>query len=70
MVEIETITRKWGNSLGVTLPKEIVVREHIYENQRVVVEIKIVADIRKLRGLVHFKRSTQMIKEEMRAGWK
>ena len=54
MAEVETITRKWGNSLGITLPKEMVDKEHLIENQRVIVEIKQVRDIRKLRGLVRF----------------
>ncbi len=69
MSEVETITRKWGNSLGVTLPKEIVDKEHLQENQRIIIEIKSVADITKLRGLVHFKKSAQQLKDEMRKGW-
>ncbi len=69
MSEIETITRKWGNSLGITLPKEIVEKEHLHENQRIIIEIKTGADMTKLRGLVHFKKSAQEIKNEMREGW-
>ena len=70
MAEVETITRKWGNSLGITLPKEMVDKENLIENQRVIVEIKQVRDIRKLRGLVRFSRSAQQLKDAMRAGWK
>ena len=63
MAEIEAITRKWGNSLGITLPKELVDEEHIQENQRIIVEVKQVVDVRSLRGLIKFKKSAQEIKE-------
>lgn len=69
MTEIETVTRKWGNSLGITLPRMIIEQEHLHENQKVIVEIHRVVDIKKLRGLVKFKKSAQQIKDEMRAGW-
>ena len=69
MTEVETITRKWGNSLGITLPKKIVEEEKLHENQKVIVEIKKVIDITQIRGLVRFKKSAQEIKEEMRKGW-
>ena len=69
MGEIEAVTRKWGNSLGIAIPKEIVDKEHLHENQKVIIEIKKAADIQKLKGLIHFKKPTQKIKDEMRAGW-
>ena len=31
MIECETVTRKWGNSIGITLPKN----EDIKENEKV-----------------------------------
>lgn len=34
---VETVTRKWGNSLGITLPKDDVKKEHFKVNERVVV---------------------------------
>ena len=70
MAEIETMTRKWGNSLGITLPKKIIEQEHLRENQKVIVEIHRVIDTRRLRGLVKFKKTAQQIKDDMRAGWK
>ena len=33
-MEVEVIARKWGNSLGVTLPKEAVEKEGIKENEK------------------------------------
>ncbi len=70
MVEIEAITRKWGNSLGITIPQEIVEEEHLRENQKIKVEINLAQNLTSLRGLVKFSKSAQQIKEEMRAGWK
>lgn len=64
------ITRKWGNSLGITIPRNIIHQERLHENQKVLVEIKPLTDITALRGLVKFKKSAQQIKDEMRAGWK
>lgn len=70
MTEIEAITRKWGNSLGITIPQEIVEEEHLHENQKIKVEIKPAKNLTSLRGLVKFSKSAQQLKEEMRAGWK
>lgn len=38
-MECVATTRKWGNSLGITLPKELVEKEHIKENEEVKVFI-------------------------------
>ena len=35
MIEVEATTRKWGNSLGVILPKDVVQHEHLKENQKI-----------------------------------
>lgn len=69
MAEIEVQTRKWGNSLGIAIPKKIIEEESLHENQKVIIEIKRVVDIKKIKGLVSFKKSTQEIKDEMRSGW-
>lgn len=69
MSQVQTITRKWGNSLGIAIPKEVVEAEHLAENQRILIEIKKVTDIRRLRGLLKFKKTAQKLKDEMRAGW-
>ena len=70
MTEVETITRRWGNSLGITIPSEVVEKEGLHENQKIIVDIRQVVDLRKLRGLVKFGKSAQQIKDEMRTGWK
>ncbi len=69
MSEVEVITRKWGNSLGITIPQEIVHKEHIRENQKLNITINLATNIQRIRGLVKFKKSAQQIKDEMRLGW-
>ncbi len=35
MIECETTARKWGNSIGLTLPKEIVKNARIKEQEKI-----------------------------------
>ncbi len=60
--------RRWGNSLGVTVPKELVRREGLREGEEVEVQVRRVSDIRALRGKFPIKE-LQKAKEEMRKGW-
>ena len=60
--------RRWGNSLGVTVPKELVRREGLREGEEVEVQVRRVSDIRALRGKFPIK-DLQKAKEEMRKGW-
>ena len=39
-MEVELVAKKWGSSLGIVLPKAIVEKEHIRDNDVVVIEIK------------------------------
>jgi len=67
--EVVVTARKWGNSIGITLPKEMVEKEKIRENDKIVVEIKKVSSLKALFGTMKSKKSTQQIKDEMRKGW-
>ncbi len=66
---MEAETRKWGNSLGIVIPKKIIDQEHLSENQKVIIEIKRVANIKRLFGSLKFPKTTQQLKDEMRKGW-
>ncbi len=60
MVEIACVPRKWGSSLGIIIPRDIVEKEHILPGKELIVDIKKhrtageffgirhIADIRKL----------------------
>ncbi len=70
--EVKVITRKWGNSIAIVIPNELVIKEKIKEN----VEITIILEKTRPKagvlwgfGKRKIKKSTQEIKDELRAGW-
>jgi len=65
---IKTILRKWGNSYGVVIPKDVALKEGIKENDEVEVIIKKAVDIRSLFGKYRFE-DVQRVKDELREGW-
>ena len=69
---METVgkTRKWGNSLGIVLPKEFVKEENIEEGDEVVIKKKKKPSLSDLRGiLVGVGKTAQELKNEGREGW-
>lgn len=69
-MEVECVAKKWGSSLGIVIPKDIVKKEHISENETIIVEIKKKHLAKEFFGvLADWKRPTKEIKEEMKKGW-
>lgn len=69
-MEVELVTKKWGSSLGIILPKAIVEKEQIKENETILVEIKKRHFAKEFFGILSdWKKSTDTIKEEMKKGW-
>ncbi len=70
-MEIKTKTRKWGNSLGVILPKLVVESRKIRENDEIVIKIIKQPILSKLFGKFPrtSKKTAQEIKDEARKGW-
>ena len=71
MIEVKTIARKWGNSIGVSLPKDVVKKTNIKPNRMITVFIqdkKI--DLSKAFGSLKIKKPTQEILDEIREGEK
>ena len=72
-MELETLTRKWGNSIAIIIPSNIVAQGKLKENEMVSVTIEkkkplLVKDVfGMLKGKIN--RPTQEIKDEMRQGW-
>lgn len=62
--------KKWGNSIGVVFPKEMVEKKHLKVHERVLVEVVKEADLRKLFGTLKSKMSAQEFKDLVREGWK
>ena len=70
-MEVEIKTKKSGNSIGVVIPKEILEKQKIKENETVIFSIKKKLLVSEVFGrLKGWKRPTQEIKDEMRKGWK
>lgn len=69
MIEVEAITRKWGNSLGITLPKEAVEQGKLKPDMPIHVFIQEKKlDMSKIFGSYKFKKPTQQILDEIREG--
>lgn len=70
MTEIECTAKKWGNSLGIIIPQDIVKEEHLVENEKIMIEIKKKHLAKEFFGLLSgWKRHTNEIKKEMKIGW-
>jgi len=70
MVLVHVEAKKWGHSLGVVIPKDIVAQKHLREHQIVTLLIVEKTTVLKdtfgvLKGKI--KKPTQKIKDELRA---
>jgi antitoxin component of MazEF toxin-antitoxin module len=67
MIEVECTARKIGNSIGFTLPKEIIEEAGIKENQKVTFLIPPVKDdiFKRTFGTLKFKKSTDEMMREI-----
>ena len=67
MQEALVKTKKWGNSLGIILPADVVKAERLKEGEIVVVKIERKYNVLKeMFGTVKFKRPTEEILKEVR----
>lgn len=69
MIEVKTIARKWGNSIGVSLPKEVVKRTNIKPNRVITVFIQDKqVDLATVFDSLNLKQPTQKLLDEIREG--
>ena len=68
-METESIARKWGDSIGFVVSKDVVEKEKIKPNCKVRFEIIKVSDISDTFGKLKRKISGQEFKNRARAGW-
>ena len=67
---IEAKVRKWGDSLGVIIPKEVVVEENIEEGDTIMLTLEKEADLSPFFGASnHKEQNTQQFKDELRQIW-
>ncbi|MFB6100474.1 MAG: AbrB/MazE/SpoVT family DNA-binding domain-containing protein [Candidatus Nanohalobium sp.] len=68
MTEIETEAKKWGNSIGVRIPKEAVEEEGIEPEDTVLIDVKKLRkpDEDAFGALSNWKVDAQDVKDELR----
>ena len=66
-MEYETKLKKWGNSIGVVIPKEKIKREKLKEDQKVRVMISPVKSVKvkDIYGKLKWKKSTRKIVKDL-----
>ena len=71
-MEIETVTRKWGNSIAIIIPSSVVDQQKLKENERVAVKIekKQAMKAKDVFGILKgWKKPTEEIIKEAKKGW-
>ena len=70
MIECESVARKWGSSIGLTIPKEVANKINIKENKKVrFIIIEEQNPIKKTFGMLkEWKKPTRQIIKDMREG--
>ena len=68
---IEVKLKRWGNSMAVIVPNEIVEKQRLKENDKILVQIGRKADISHIFGSLKSKRklSGQEFKNSVRKEW-
>jgi antitoxin component of MazEF toxin-antitoxin module len=67
---IQATVKKWGNSMGILLPREIVEKEKLKVNEKVLLNLVKKADLTDIFGSLERKMSGQDFKNMVRKGWK
>lgn len=69
MTEIETTVRKWGDSMAVIIPRNIVEEEQIKPQSKIRIKVIREDDLSDLFGKLKTKKTPMELKEEGRNGW-
>ena len=64
------IAKKWGNSVGVILPKEMVEKQDIKVGDDIAINIFKKGNLRDIFGTLKTKMTAQELKDFAREGWK
>lgn len=67
MIERETKLKSWGNSIGIVIPKEDVIKENLHPDQKVKVMITPMKTlkVKDIFGKLKFKKSTEEMMKEI-----
>lgn len=69
MTDTDVIARKWGDSIAVILPRDIVKKENIHVNDRIHLSLRKGYDLTPIFGIWKTKKTAQELKDEARKGW-
>ncbi len=69
MAELDLIARKWGDSVAVIIPNEVVKKENIRLNEKLHVIVKKEVDLSDVFGKWKTKKTAQQLKNEARVEW-
>jgi len=62
--------RRWGSSLGIVLPKEVVRRETLRAGDEVTLSVRKARTVREAFGTLRgWRVNPQKLKDEIREGW-
>ena len=71
MEQFEAVTKKWGNSIGITIPSEVIKEEKIKPQDKIMVLV--IKNYRKklanIFGTLKLKKETQRVMEEIDEGY-
>jgi len=67
--EIQTLARKWGDSIAVIIPRDIVKAEKIRPESKIRIKVIKEDDLSDLFGKFKTKKTPQELKNESREGW-
>ena len=71
MIEVKTRLRRWGNSFGIVIPKDIVIKEGFKANDQVIVKIEKKQTLEDFFGKGEGKiKDAQKAKDEARKLWR
>lgn len=69
MIEIETVARRWGDSVAIIIPKIVAEAEKIRPQTKLRIKVVREDDLSDLFGKLNTKKTPQQLKNEGRTGW-
>jgi antitoxin component of MazEF toxin-antitoxin module len=69
MEKIKVLARKWGDSIAVILPSDVVKKEGIAPLDNIIVGVEREDDISDFFGKLKTEKTAQELKDESRKGW-
>ncbi len=69
MSEIDVVAKKWGDSIAIIIPKDVVNAEKIKQSDKLHVTVNKEIDLSDLFGKFKTSKTAQQLKDGARRGW-